>query len=355
MKFYIKHFRGVVSEGGAVRNDAFYKHFRLLPNVRIMNIASDNFLYRIVCTIKFVFYFAFRRNDQIYMHIAAIFVLFPTILFRLGMVGIIFKFIGQLSKRHTLHIEVNDLPFEQSRDLELPNFSYYRSLQEKLFKLENVGFDFASYGMRNYAIEKYHLKPHQGQVVLNGANQVMDFDPSVYTALLGRNSTKLKYVYVGTLNKGRQIEDLIRAFEKSPNELFLLGPGGEWINDTVQSLGMEHVRYLGAFSDMEALQISSLCDVGVIPYDESRFYYNICYPTKVSFYLAAGLPILSTRLEETQRVLKDKDVAWFLPMSSWKHMIIKLKKNDVRELKHNVLLHRPQFYWYSLLSKLKFN
>jgi hypothetical protein len=354
MNFYIKHFSGIVSEGGAVRNDAFYQHFRLLSNVRIMDLTSTNIFYRIICTIKFIFYFSFRRNDYIYMHIAAIFVLFPTILFQLGMGGLIFKLIGQLSKRHTLHIEVNDLPFEQSRDLQLPNFSYYSSFQEKLFKLKNVKFDFASYGMRNYVIEKYHLKPDQGQVILNGSDQLMDFDPSIYTSLLGKNSNKLKYVYVGTLNKGRQIEDLIRVFETSPHELFLLGPGGEWINDTLKSQDIENIRYLGVFSDSMALQISSLCDVGVIPYDESRFYYNMCYPTKVSFYLAAGLPILSTRLKETQQVIKDKNVAWFLPIGVWRDIIASNDRENIMILKQNVLLYRTHFYWNYLLKELIF-
>lgn len=354
MKFYIKHFKGIVSEGGAVRNDAFYQHFLLRPDVDIIELAATNIFHRIANTLWFVFYFGFRRNHHIYMNFAAIFVLFPTFLFRTAIAGLIFKLLDQLSKRHVLHVEINDLPFEQSLDLKLPNFSYYQSFQRNLFKLNKVKFDFASYNMRSYVIEEYHLETERTQVIINGATQLKDFDESRYDTLFGKKSGKLKYVYVGTLNKGRQIEDLIQVFRQSPHELFLLGSGGDWIPKTLEDYEIDHIKYLGVFSDFVALQISSLCDVGVIPYDESRFYYNICYPTKVSFYLAAGLPILSTRLQETQQVLKDKEVAWFSPIDTWEEAIANVRKEDIQILRKNVLFFRSQFYWCSLLEGLNF-
>lgn len=354
MNFYIKHFKGIVSEGGGVRNEAFYQYFRHRSDVTIFDLAATNVFHRMAKTLRFVFYFGFRRNHHIYMNFAAIFVLFPTFLFRTAISGLIFKLLDRLSKRHVLHVEINDLPFEQSLDLELPNFSYYQSFQRNLFKLNKVKFDFASYSMRSYAIEKYHLEAEQTNVIINGAYQLKDFDGSKYDTLFGKKSEKLKYVYVGTLNKGRQIENLIQVFRQSPHELILLGPGGEWITQMLEDYKIDHIRYLGVFSDFVALQISSLCDVGVIPYDESRFYYNICYPTKVSFYLAAGLPILSTRLQETQQALRGKEVAWFSPIDTWEEAIVNVKKEDIEALRKNVLLFRPQFYWCSLLEGLNF-
>lgn len=354
MKFYIKHFKGTVSEGGAVRNEAFYRYFKMRSDVKIMDLTSTNILGRIIKTLKFISYFGFRHNDHIYMHMGAIFVLFPTFLFRTGLSRPIFIILEQISKKHVLHVEVNDLPFEQSKDLQLPNLTFYQLFQSNLFKLSTIKFDFASYGMRNYAIEKYQLKAEQCEVVLNGSDKLVDFDQSVYDSLLNTSSNKLKYVYVGSLNKGRQIEDLIGIFKQSQHELFLLGPGGHWIKQELEGDTTPNIKYLGVFSDPVALQISSLCDVGVIPYDDNRLYYNICYPTKVSFYLAAGLPILSTQLSETQYVLKDKEVARFVPIDNWRQFISENVKDDVKILKKSVLFYRSQFYWSSLLSGLNF-
>jgi hypothetical protein len=42
------------------------------------------------------------------------------------------------------------------------------------------------------------------------------------------------------------------------------------------------------------------CDVGLIPYDDSREYYNIAYPTKLSSYIVAGIPFLCDRNPRSQ-------------------------------------------------------
>lgn len=354
MKFYIKHFSGTISEGGAVRNHAFYRHFSSYANVKIVNIASVHIFKRFINTFNFILYFSFKRNHHIYMHLGAIFVLFPTFLFRLGLGQIVFYFLDRLSKRHVLQIEVNDLPFEQNRDLELPNLPFIQSFQKRLFSFKRVGYDFASHSMRDYAVKMYNLRSDQCKVLLNGADKIKEFDESLYDVLLKRCPGKLRYVYVGSMNKGRQIEDLIHIFEQSNHILYLLGTGGDWIEQTLRLKGIDNIFYLGSFSDSVALQISSLCDVGVIPYDESRLYYNICYPTKVSFYLAAGLPILSTPLKETQYVLQNKDVAQFLPIACWNEFVSNTKIDDVDVLKQNVLRYRPQFYWDSILKDLNF-
>lgn len=354
MKFYIKHFSGDVSEGGAVRNQAFYMHFRSYSDVKVLNIASSNIFRRFINTLKFILFFNIQKNHHIYMHMGAIFVLFPTFLFRLGLGGIIFYFLNRLSKRHVLQIEVNDLPFEQNRDLELPNLPFIQSFQRRLFSFKRVGYDFASHSMRDYAIKMYNLRSDQCKVLLNGADKLDGFHLNVHDEILKRCPGKLRYVYVGSMNKGRQIEDLIHIFERSKHILYLLGTGGDWIEQTLKLKAIDNIFYLGSFSDSVALQISSLCDVGVIPYDESRLYYNICYPTKVSFYLSAGLPILSTQLKETQYVLQSKGVAQFLPIASWNEFVSNTKIDDVDVLKQNVLRYRPQFYWDSILKNLDF-
>ncbi|GEM_PF-617218 len=354
MKYYIKHFSGPVSEGGAVRNQAFYRHFEKRSDVKIIDISSTNIFQKIFHTLRFIIYFKLRQNDQIYMHLGAIFVLFPAFLFRNGLSRPIFKFLDQMSKHHILQIEVNDLPFEQSKDLELPDSSFYQLFQDRLFDLKNVKYDFASNRMRDYAQKKYHLGPQNCAVLLNGSDSLIEFDPVLYEPILGRETEKLKYVYVGSLNKGRQIEHLIRIFAESTQQLFLLGPGGEWIQEALAHKDVHNISYLGVFDDSTALQISSLCDIGVIPYDDSRLYYNICYPTKVSFYLSAGLPILCTRLEETQSVLAHKNLARFLPIDHWTNFLAANSKEDINLLRKEVLLYRDQFYWSSILSGLNF-
>jgi glycosyltransferase involved in cell wall biosynthesis len=354
MNFYIKHFKGVAIEGGAVRNEAFYQHFRSQSGVIIKDVAATNIFFRIVNALSFIAYFRLRHADHIFMHMGGIFVLFPTFIFKTSLAGFVFNFLGQISKNHNLHIEVNDLPYEQSRDLQLPQQTFFQSFQRELFKLKDVTFHFASVSMRKYAVDFYGLKEEQCQVLINGSDKLSEPDVSIADLLKDLDPDKLKYVYVGSLNRGRQIEDLIAIYAQVGHYLLLLGPGGEWIDHELQNKQIQNIKYLGTFSDQVALQISSLCDVGVIPYDDSRFYYNMCYPTKVSFYLAAGLPILCTKLVETQQVLSDINVAQFLSINKWKNFISENSRDELYILKQNVLQHRHNFYWSSILKKLKF-
>ncbi|MGB3065729.1 hypothetical protein [Sphingobacterium thalpophilum] len=354
MKFYIKHFKGTATEGGAVRNEAFFQYFRTRSDVRIMNVASANIFIRVINVLKFIVYFTFRRGDSIYMHMGGIFILFPTFLFRLNLSQFIFTLFDRISKNHGLHIDVNDLPFEQNNDLELPTSTFYQSFQKNLFKLKNIQFDFASHGMRSYAVEKYGVDADKSYVVINGADKLHKFDPTAYGFLQDLDVSRLRYVYVGSLNKGRQIEQLIQIYEQSKHYLFLLGPGGHWIDQILKQRRIENIKYLGAFSDQIALQIASLCDMGVIPYDDSRFYYNLCYPTKVSFYLASGLPILSTPLLGTINVLEQKEVARFLSIDAWGNFIATNNRDALQVLKQNVLIFRDHFYWHSILGGLNF-
>ena len=353
MNFYIKHFKGVAIEGGAVRNEAFYQHFRSVSGVIIKDVAATNIFFRILNALKFSVYFRLRHADHIFMHMGGIFVLFPTFIFQTPLARLVFNFLGQISKNHHLHIEVNDLPYEQSRDLELPQQAFFQSFQRELFKLKDVTFHFASFSMRDYAVRFYGLKEEQCKVLINGSDKLSEPDTTTAGLLKGLDADKLKYVYVGSLNRGRQIEDLIEIYAQAGHYLLLLGPGGEWIDHDLQSKQIQNIRYLGTFTDQVALQIASLCDMGVIPYDDSRFYYNICYPTKVSFYLAAGLPILCTKLAETEQVLKGKNVAEFLDIHAWSHFIAKGGREELTMLKRNVLQHREYFYWSSILQDLK--
>lgn len=74
---------------------------------------------------------------------------------------------------------------------------------------------------------------------------------------------------------------------------------------------------MGSYSEEEAIQIVSSCDIGLVPYDESRLYYNMCYPTKNSFYITAGIPILIIPLEESLNQLEKYDILFIEKLENW--------------------------------------
>jgi hypothetical protein len=288
--------------------------------------------------------FLFSRNNEIFIHQGTLLLLFPLPILKFkGIREIVFKLLQHLSVRNSVTIEVNDLPYEQAIDLELVVNEVYKIFQDKLYPLKKVDFIFASHEMGKYIKGKFNSNYN---VVINGSNEVRDFynTKKVHDCF---NSAETKYIYAGGLNKGRQIEALISKFANRKEILILTGEWGEWLSDCKLP---KNIYYLGKFEEDYVHYLASKCDIGIIPYDESRFYYNICYPTKASFYITAGIPFLSTPLSELKNIFQNMGIAFFVPFANWDLFITNLNKNKLAEIKYEINKVKSNFFWEELLN-----
>lgn len=346
-KIYLTHCDSIANEGGMARNLAFFNYFNK-RDVYVYNFFSTSFFKRFINLFLFLGYFCFFRNRKILVHQGTLIYVFTLHFFRISFFSkLLFSLLRRASLRNELYIEVNDLPYEQSIDLELEpgNLLLYKSFQEQLFNLKEAHFIFASNEMRRYAEQHYSLNGSHNSVALNGGpilqKQELHF--------VWMEDMRTKYVYAGSLNRGRQIEELITIFKnrKSTAILILLGSGGEWISELENC---ENIYYLGGFKESLAHYIVSQCDVGVIPYAIDRLYYNICYPTKVSFYLTAGINILTTPIQELKNYYSNHNSIYLLPINEWSAFIetdrrfSTLKRKEISE----------EFYWETILDSLCF-
>ena len=350
MLYLISNAKKTIREGGMARNKAFEDELRR-RNAKIFTYTSMNFYYRVFVFIKTLFFLVFiKKSTVVILQNTFITYIFPLPFFKYNlMIKFIEKVLKSTSKKNIVYFEVNDLIYEQSIDLKLevnPNSLIYENF---IFNLPNIKFIFASHKMRDYVVEKYNIEYKNAQVILNGAPEILKIDELEKTNDL-QNEKPIKFIYVGTLNKGREIEKLIEVFENQHHELYLMGQDGNWIN----LYEKKNVVYLGSFGEYEALLKTSQFDIGVIPYNLA-FYYNLCYPTKNSFYLSAGLPILSTPLEETKNVINNlaNSIAIFAEMKEWKPLIRDLDRSTVISMKKNVNQIKQKVYWGTILSHLK--
>ncbi len=248
-------------------------------------------------------------------------------------------------KHNRVVFDISDLKHEQAIDLELVVKEHprpYGEIEKKLFSTEAL-FIFASHRMRDYACEKYGIPAERTDVCVNGGNAV-----NRETAVpLKPEQDRINYVYAGTLNKGRQIEELLEAFPEDENlHLYLMGTGGEWIHPE-----KKNITCLGSLEEETAHRFVSLCDVGLIPYDETRLYYHLAYPTKLSFYLTAGIPFLSTPVEEIRRAVEGMDSGWLAPVSEWEKRIRSLSREEIGGKRENVLRRQSAFFWETILDR----
>ena len=347
---------GGLKEGGIVRNTAwvnFLKEYR--PNTRIITFKITH---RIFKYLNFVFFFIraiFIKNDTVFF-------LYPKVglpILSRGRKGKIFRsafrlLAGMLIKnRNTLIFDISDIKYEQAIDLRLDNLDMeeIRDFEAWLFALKQK-YIFASHAMRDYAVEKHNIPLENTEVCVNGGYTPKEANPEKYPFI---NKDKITCVYAGTMNKGRLIEEMIEAVSNKDNiEVLLLGTGGEWVDEFLKEKHINNVKYLGAFEDSEARKITAHCDIGLIPYDDSRLYYNIAYPTKLSFYIAAGVPFLSTPVAEVLRVSEKYDIGFAYPLDEWKTFLSGLDADKLKSISDNAKDSAQDFTWNRIFDKNQF-
>lgn len=339
------------TDGGMARNHAFLLEM-IKREAKVINHHSLKLNHRILYFIKNFFLLMSTNNSNIVILQSVLLkFIFPFALFKFQWFRLWVGFVlNYVSKKNTLYIEINDLIYEQSIDLGFKVNLVALEYQKFIFVQKRIQFIFASKSMGDYAIQYYNVNPDSIQTIINGAPRL---DKSIFYKLKFNDVQRTKYIYAGTLNKGREIYNLIEVFSKCNNiDLVLIGIEGEWINETKY----KNIHYLGKFDEKTALKITSMCDIGIIPYSEKKKYYNICYPTKNSFYIAAGLPILCTPLQETIRVFKEyPEIVFFVPFDSWYEFVNNTSHADILKAKNHVETIKHNFLWSHLLSKLRIN
>lgn len=331
-----------VQEGGMARDIAFYRYFK---NISKSIKLGNN---RLINLIKLTIVMFFLSNKNILLH-------YPSLGIPISNNSIIKKmivnwflfFLKLATKKNNIIIDIADLPFEQAIDLNLSTSEEIKKFEKRLFSLD-IKFIFASYEMKKYVCEKYSVPAKNTMVCINGGNELKNLNIKRYKRELAQN--KINFVYAGTLNKGRQIEELINLFSDSKDiNLILMGTKGEWINKSVSS---KNIKYFGALDENIAHEIVSICDIGLIPYDSSRFYYNIAFPTKLSFYITAGIPYLSTDVKEVKKVNRDYNIGYTLNFKNWEEFINNIDSKRLLNKKEKIESQKDNFMWTNILKQV---
>jgi len=349
---YFAHLNTKLNDGGLSRNLAFYKYFKD-KGAKVQNVFYKNKFRRVLCTIAILRVLFFSKNKIIFIHQGTIIYLFPMSLLKYRhFFNFLFKTLQYISNRNRLIVEVNDLPYEQAIDLELKVDIQDKYFEGALYGLKNCFYIFASQQMNDYVKEMFKIKDNHSEVIINGSTRLDPNDTALEDSYKWINKLQYKCVYAGTLNKGRQIEALIELFATIDHcNLILLGDWGEWLLDYPLP---SNVIYLGNKEHAVAQKIVSTCDLGLIQYNADRFYYNLCFPTKISFYLTAGLPVLTTPLTELKSHFGNSECVYFVEFDKWKVFLLSVNPKFISKAKINAKKESIDYEWTSILTSSKF-
>jgi len=128
--------------------------------------------------------------------------------------------------------------------------------------------------------------------------------------------------YVGalhTMGKEKGIEFLLEVIKKLPSNFYCLIVGGnpddvERFGDYAEGLGIkEHIIFTGWVKHSDVASYMKACDVLVAPYPKNKHYNLYMSPMKLFEYMAAGKPIVATRLHSIEEIVNDEDVFFVEP------------------------------------------
>jgi glycosyltransferase involved in cell wall biosynthesis len=120
------------------------------------------------------------------------------------------------------------------------------------------------------------------------------------------------FVHLGQVRRGRGGEALVRAFARVPGvALAFVGYGPEMpaLERLASGLGAAgRIFFLDPVPPGRIRAVVAAADVGVTLLEDSCLNHRYALPNKLFDYLAAGLPVLASRLPELGRIVEGHDV-----------------------------------------------
>lgn len=281
-------------------------------------------------------------------------VLYPQACSKLSfLISLIFLFALKISGFITIILDIIDVPAYAGRETsKLIPFLFHETTCVKMATHVIVNSD----SWRDYFSQKYSkngkLKPW---LISMGSFH------NLVTQSYRRSNNSFNLLYSGAMTPGRGIERLVKCVENVRKRqsnvqlLFITArarahpkvalPQREWLH-VVSTRG----NYLDSINNL------SEADACIIPYAPGP-YLNYCFLAKMTTYMVAGKPIISTNLYETKKILQKWNCG--LVARDWTEMeelIIKLCKD--RELmlqlgKNARIAAEKEYNWENYARKLE--
>jgi glycosyltransferase involved in cell wall biosynthesis len=144
-------------------------------------------------------------------------------------------------------------------------------------------------------------------------------------------ATKNILVYVGGLQHDRGLEKVIEATKQLNDDasLILIGDGvlKQQLQEIVNRDGLQQsVFFYGASTAEEVLPLLRSADVGISLIERLSGSYRLALPSKVFEYLHAGLPVVSSLLEQIIDCLKDREYVFFANENDQSEIVAAIRK-----------------------------
>jgi glycosyltransferase involved in cell wall biosynthesis len=126
-------------------------------------------------------------------------------------------------------------------------------------------------------------------------------------------------VYVGGLQEGRGLRKLIECSKTLTSiHVLLIGNGflRQRLEEFAEASGVnDRVHFASAVPSDEALKIAAACDVGISLIEPISRSYELALPSKLFEYMMAGLPVVSSQLEQVVELFAEQEWIAFVDIN----------------------------------------
>jgi hypothetical protein len=151
---------------------------------------------------------------------------------------------------------------------------------------------------------------------------------------------KLKILYAGDVGYGLGFdidlfEDLMKSLNDSSTMLLVTYEDERSRVVERKFRAFSNFVFLGQLEAEELDKLAQDCQFGLVLYSPKYVYYNIVSPTKLGFYIANGLTVISTNLTRTRKLDEKYDFGYVLEKEE---MLELVKSLSAEKIKRNTAL-----------------
>ncbi len=193
-------------------------------------------------------------------------------------------------------------------------------------------------------------------------------NPTLFArAIIGRcwplPGQSIHLVYIGALQHERNLITLCRAVEQANSDamafsLLLVGDGTERVGlERIANASQGQIRVAARVPHEQIPDILAWAHIGVLPFpDEQRF--RVSSPIKLFEYMAAGLPILATRISCHTDVVEDGEYAFWAENAEVSGLLQPLQaiwknQRSLADMGNKASRAAQNWTWHESASKLK--
>jgi glycosyltransferase involved in cell wall biosynthesis len=172
---------------------------------------------------------------------------------------------------------------------------------------------------------------------------------SVLKDELGISSDSLLFIYQGALERGRNVEMLLRVFAQAPGDRHIVFLGFGELADMVKRHTSEYanIHFYQSVPPSQVLTYTASADIGLDIIENVCLNHYYCLPNKVFEYLLAGLPQIVSDFPEMSKVITEDDCGWTTAVAENDvlNLIKRLTRAEVLKKKANALRARDRYAW----------